>query len=84
MILSIYNASFENDLVTVQWTHDFEEVEIFNVIFDSDTSCSNFSVKGDKSEFSTSLVPPGQYDVTIKALADGKWRVSEEKRLLVG
>lgn len=74
----VLSVSQDNDEVSVVWEDDFlNNVEMYNVIFDNDSSCTNLSVKPPASNIKTSLIEPGSYEVYVKALVSGKWLVSE-------
>jgi hypothetical protein len=86
MILNITKAEFINGTTFIDWDHNFQEVELFNIIFDANTSCSQFSISGDKKSVAIESFEPvenTEYFIKLKALANGKWLESEEVRLYV-
>lgn len=74
----VLSVSQDNGDVSVVWEDDFADtVEMYNIIFDNDSSCTNLSVKPPSSLITTSVIDPGSYEVYAKALVSGKWVISE-------
>ena len=74
----VLSVSQNNEEVSVVWEDDFlNNVEMYNVIFDNDSSCTNLSIKPPSNSITTSMIEPGSYEIYAKALVSGKWLVSE-------
>lgn len=83
MILQVVEVGAEDTSTVVTWEHDLDNVEMFNIVFENDSSCSNLAAKGDALSLKTSLIAPGKYNVIVKALSNGRWISSAEQTFSV-
>jgi hypothetical protein len=74
----VLSVSQNRDEVSVAWEDDFgNTVEMYNIIFDNDSSCTNLSTRPPSKTITTTIIEAGSYEVYAKALVSGKWLVSE-------
>jgi hypothetical protein len=66
----IYNLSYKNNELFVEWVHDFKEVDNFCVILDQEGSCE-FRTTNNPNSVSLPNIEPGEYLVKVQVLADG-------------
>jgi hypothetical protein len=72
--MKITKIDAEESSATVHWTIDGGPVQLLNLIFDQDGSCSNMSVEATETSAVMPYLNPGsQYSVKLSGLVGTEW-----------
>lgn len=75
--IEIKKIDAENGVFSIEWENNVSGATMMSLVFDDDGSCTNIGIDPESNSFSTSVIDPGKYLVTLSAFDGSTWIKSD-------